>query len=106
MVKPYPGRFIVFTQIDWSKIDDPTFSHEMVAQLDDSVGRGARGLKVLKDLGLGVKDKTGKLLKVDDPRLDPIWAECGKLVISDRFTVAIREAFFTRLTERMSGTKN
>src|ERR1700674_3830838 len=22
MVKPYPGRFIVFTQIDWSKIDD------------------------------------------------------------------------------------
>ena len=25
MVKPYPGRFIVFTQIDWSRIDDPDF---------------------------------------------------------------------------------
>ena len=25
MVKPYPGRFIVFSQIDWSKIDDPNF---------------------------------------------------------------------------------
>ena len=25
MVKPYPGRFIVFTQIDWSKIDAPIF---------------------------------------------------------------------------------
>jgi hypothetical protein len=24
MVKPYPGRFIVFEQIDFSKIDDPT----------------------------------------------------------------------------------
>src|ERR1044071_6106267 len=79
MVKPYPGRFVVFTQIDWSKIDDPNFSREMVAQLDDAVARGARGLKVLKELGLDIKDKTCKFIKVDDPRLDPIWAECGKL---------------------------
>jgi len=46
-------------QYDWSKIDDANFSAEMVAQLDDAVRRGARGLKVLKDLGLGVKDRTG-----------------------------------------------
>ncbi len=39
MVKPYPGRFIVFTQLDWSKINDPDFSGEMVRQLDDAVGR-------------------------------------------------------------------
>jgi len=39
MVKPYRGRFIVFTQIDWSKIDDPNFSQKMVAQLDDAVAR-------------------------------------------------------------------
>ena len=51
MVKPYPDRFIVFAQLDWSKIDDANFSAEMVAQLDDAVRRGARGLKVLKDLG-------------------------------------------------------
>ncbi len=31
MVKPYPGRFIVFAQYDWSKIDDANFSAEMVA---------------------------------------------------------------------------
>ncbi len=77
MVKPYPGRFVVFSQIDWSKIDDPSFSQEMVAQLDDAVSRGARGLKILKDLGLGVKDKTGKLIRVDDPRLDPVWEPTG-----------------------------
>jgi hypothetical protein len=34
MVKPYPGHFLVFTQIDWSKIDDPNFSQEMIAQQD------------------------------------------------------------------------
>ncbi len=94
MVKPYPGRFIVFEQIDWSKIDDPNFSQEMVAQLDDSVARGARGLKILKDFGLSVKDKTGKFIAVDDPRLDPVWEECGRLGIPVSIHVTDPEAFF------------
>jgi uncharacterized protein len=94
MVKPYPGRFMVFTQIDWSKIDDPNFSAEMVKQLDDSVARGARGLKVLKDLGLGVRDKSGKLLAIDDPRLDPIWEEAARLHIPVFIHSADPEAFF------------
>src|SRR5438270_2723126 len=94
MVKPYPGRFIVFTQIDWTKIDDPNFSQEMVTQLDDAVHRGARGLKVLKDLGLGVRDKSGKLITVDDPRLDPVWEECGRLGIPVSIHVTDPEAFF------------
>jgi len=94
MVKPYPGRFMVFEQIDWSKIDDPNFSQQMVQQLDDSVKRGARGLKILKELGLGVRDKSGKLIHVDDPRLDPVWDECGRLGIPVFIHVADPEAFF------------
>lgn len=94
MVKPYPGRFLVFTQIDWSKIDDPNFSQEMVQQVDEGVRRGARGLKVLKDLGLGVRDKSGKLITVDDPRLDPVWEECGRLGIPVFIHVTDPEAFF------------
>jgi uncharacterized protein len=97
MVKPYPDRFIVFTQMDWSKIDDPNFSAEMVAQLDDAVRRGARGLKVLKDLGLGVKDKSGQYVRVDDPRLDPVWEECGHLGIPVAIHTSDPEAFFTPL---------
>ena len=94
MVKPYPGRFIVFAQIDWSKIDDPNFSQEMVAQLDDSVARGARGLKQLKDLGLSVRDKSGKLVAVDDSRLDPIWEKAGRLGIPVSIHTSDPEAFF------------
>jgi len=94
MVKPYPGRFIVFTQIDWSKIDDPNFSQEMVTQLDDAVARGARGLKQLKDLGLSIRDKSGKLVAIDDPRLDPIWEECGRLGIPVSIHSTDPEAFF------------
>ena len=94
MVKPYPGRFYVFEQIDWSKIDDPNFSRLMVDQLDDSVRRGARGLKILKDLGLGVRDKSGKLIAIDDPRLDPVWEECGRLGIPVAIHIGDPEAFF------------
>ncbi len=95
MVKPYPDRFVVFAQMDWSKIDDPTFSAEMVAQLDDAVKRGARGLKVLKDWGLGVKDKSGKLVAIDDRRMDPVWEECGRLKIPVAIHSTDPEAFFT-----------
>ena len=95
MVKPYPDRFIVFTQIDWSKVNDPHFSEEMVAQLDDAVRRGARGLKVLKDLGLEVRDTKGKLLHIDDPRLDAVWEECGRLGIPVAIHTSDPEAFFT-----------
>jgi predicted TIM-barrel fold metal-dependent hydrolase len=94
MVKAYPDRFMAFEQIDYSKIDDAKFGAEMVQQLDDSVRRGARGLKVLKDLGLGVKDKSGKLIAVDDPRLDPIWEECGRLGIPVAIHTSDPEAFF------------
>jgi uncharacterized protein len=100
MVKPYPDRFIVFAQYDWSKIDDENFSAEMVAQLDDAVRRGARGLKVLKDLGLGVRDQSGKLIPVDDPRLDPVWEECGRLGIPVAIHSTDPEAFFTPVDNR------
>jgi hypothetical protein len=89
-----PERVMVFTQMDWSKIHDPNFSQEMVAQLDDAVSRGAQGLKILKEFGLGVKDKTGKLIAVDDPRLDAVWEECGRLGIPVSIHVSDPEAFF------------
>jgi len=94
-VKLYPDRFMVFTQMDWSKIDDPNFSTEMVAQLDDAVKRGARGLKILKDWGLGVRDKSGRLVAIDDPRMDPVWEECGRLGIPVSIHSTDPEAFFT-----------
>lgn len=93
--KRYPDRFMVFTQLDYSKVNDANFGQEMAAQVDDAVGRGARGLKFLKDLGLGVRTSAGKLLRIDDARLDPAWAECGRLGIPVAIHTSDPEAFFT-----------
>ena len=97
MVKPYPGRFRVFTQIDWSRVDEPDFGEAMARQVRDSVARGARGLKILKELGLGIRFRSGELVKVDDPRLDPIWAECGRLRIPVAIHTSDPDAFFLPL---------
>jgi predicted TIM-barrel fold metal-dependent hydrolase len=94
MVKPYPGRFMVFTQLDWGNHDSPEFSEQMVKRIDDAVARGARGLKITKELGLQVRFKNGKLLSVDDPKLDPVWEECGRLGIPVAIHVTDPEAFF------------
>jgi uncharacterized protein len=75
------GRILIFTNIDFSGIDNPAWTKTAVAQLEQDVKNGAAGLKVYKDLGLEVKDKNGKRIAVDDPRLDPIWEKCGELKI-------------------------
>lgn len=106
--KHYPDRFIVFTQLDYSKVNDQRFGEEMVQQIDDAVRRGARGLKFLKDLGLGVRTSAGKLLRIDDPRLDPVWEECGRLGIPVAIHTSDPEAFFTpvdRYNERYEELK-
>jgi predicted TIM-barrel fold metal-dependent hydrolase len=94
MVKPHPDRFTVFTQPDWSRVDEPGFGEAMAVQVRDAYNRGARGLKILKELGLEVRDRSGRLVAVDDPRLDPMWAECGKLGIPVAIHTADPDAFF------------
>lgn len=79
--KNEPNRFVVFTNVDFSKIGQPDFAEKAVKKLADDVKiYGAKGLKVYKNLGFSVKDN-GKLIPVDDPRIDPIWAKCGELGI-------------------------
>ena len=87
-------RMKVYWRIDYSKIDEPNFGRNQAARLEDAVKNGGcRGLKIDKGLGLGYKDKTGRLIPVDDPRLDPIWAKCGELGIPVMIHVSDPVAF-------------
>ena len=79
--KNFPNRFVVFTNVDFSTIGEVGWTEKAVAKLvDDVKNHGASGLKIYKSLGLNVKEG-GKLIPVDDPRIDPIWAKCGELGI-------------------------
>ena len=41
---------------------------------------GMRGVKIWKDVSLGMKDKKGRHIPIDDPRLTPIWDTAAKLI--------------------------
>ncbi|MGI5128430.1 amidohydrolase family protein [Pseudonocardia sp. CA-107938] len=95
--RAHPGRFLTFCHLDWRALaaDDPT--PVLCAQLDAAVARGARGLKVWKDLGLGFRDAAGALVLPDDPRLQPVFARAGELGLPVLIHTADPAAFFAPL---------
>lgn len=77
----YPKRFVVFANVNFDGVGEPSWGEQTAAQLEADVKAGASGLKIYKSLGLRNNDVDGKRIAVDDPRLDPIWAKCAELNI-------------------------
>ena len=103
--KNHKDRFAVFARVDWvgdGKRDDPStwachradFGRRTSLQLREAVRRGACGLKLTKQFGLGYKNPNGSLIKIDDRRWDPIWKTCGELGIPIIIHTADPAAFF------------
>lgn len=92
-------RLLVFFSPDFSKIDEPDFGINEAQRLEEAVRLGARGVKIFKSLGLTIRDASGELVPVDDPRIDPIWEKCGELGIPVLIHVSDPKAFFDPLDE-------
>jgi predicted TIM-barrel fold metal-dependent hydrolase len=92
----HPGRFIVFTEPAWSKAADSNYSRVQADLIEDAHKRGAKGLKVLKTLGLFLREKvtTGKLVRLDDRRFDSMWDAVGSLNMPVAIHSSDPEAFF------------
>ena len=84
-----PGRIVVFTNIDFSQVDDPQFPKKAMANVEEAHRAGARGLKSFKALGLRHKDSSGRLL-----RFDAVWTKCGELGMPVWFHIGDPAAFF------------
>jgi predicted TIM-barrel fold metal-dependent hydrolase len=81
--KKYPGRFLNFYNILMvsSRVSDE-FLANLPSRLEEYVKNGGRGIgEFPKDLGLKMFDKSGKLIRMDDTRLDPFFAKAGELGI-------------------------
>ena len=108
---PYPGRFVVFTEPSWersNRADYPQFQADEIARARKV---GAYGLKILKTLGLYLREgvTAGPLVKIDDPRFDPMWETCGALNMPVAIHVSDPEAFFLpidRCNERFEQLNN
>ncbi len=93
----HPGRFLTFARIDFSDFDDPDWSRKATERLAACFDAGAKGVKISKALGLNFKHADGRLIKIDDPRIDPLWALCGERDKPVMIHSADPAAFFTPL---------
>lgn len=89
----HPGRFATFCHVDWTVLADGR-PERLALSLAESVARGARGLKVWKDLGLHVRDGGGRLVLPDDPRLSALWQQAAELGVPVAIHTADPVAFF------------
>jgi predicted TIM-barrel fold metal-dependent hydrolase len=101
----HEGRFLVTAEPSWDKTADQDYSAWQAADLKRAKEGGAAGLKILKTLGLYLReDGVGSpLVKVDDPRFDPMWQTAGELGMPVFIHTSDPDAFFTpidRFNER------
>jgi len=90
----FPGRFINYVNLDYTGWDEPDFAERAAKQIEEGHRLGAAGFKQEKTLGLYLRDKAGKLLKIDDPKLDGVWERCGELGMPVSIHVADPRAFW------------
>jgi hypothetical protein len=73
----------------------PGWAAQAIAQLDSDIAAGAVGVgEIPKSFGLTIRKADGSRLKLDDPELDSLWAECARLGIPVFIHTADPEQFF------------
>src|SRR5499427_5455016 len=109
--RTYSGRFYTFTEPSYSRLKETDYSRLQAQAIERAHRDGARGLKILKTLGLYLRENitSGTLVKIDDPRFDAMWDACGQLNMPVAIHVSDPIAFFTptdRFNERYEELNN
>jgi|HubBroStandDraft_1064217.scaffolds.fasta_scaffold27783_3 predicted TIM-barrel fold metal-dependent hydrolase len=109
--KSYHDRFYTFTEPSYSRFLEPGYPGIQAQAIEQAHRAGARGLKILKTLGLYLREgiTEGKLVKIDDPRFDPMWDACGQCNMPVAIHISDPIAFFTptdRFNERYEELNN
>ena len=94
-----PGRFYTFMEPIWAALAAKDNPQRQAGEVVAAAKAGARGLKILKTLGLYLRQDVtaGKLTAVDDPRFDPMWEACAAM----RIPVAIHISDLLAFTSTM-----
>lgn len=105
LAKQHAGRFLVCTEPAYTEIQRDDYPQWQADEITRAKESGAVGIKVLKTLGLYLRENItqGKLVNIDDPRFDPMWETAGKLGLPIFIHTADPDAFFTptdRFNER------
>ena len=104
----FGSHFLTAAEPAWSRASEPGYAKWQAEDLQKCKQEGAVALKILKTLGLYLREK-GKLVPVDDPRFDPMWDAAGSLDMPVLIHTGDPGAFFTpidRFNERYEELQN
>jgi predicted TIM-barrel fold metal-dependent hydrolase len=79
------GRLAWATTFDARGFESPDFAGRTIAGLREGFQQGAIAVKIWKNIGMGIRSKSGEYLLPDNPALLPVYAaiqESGKTLIS------------------------
>ena len=93
-IKPYDDFILTFGSVDILRLDEPDFADHVEETPSELQKTGIRGLKLWKNISLGMKDKAGKYIPIDDKRLKPIWDWSAELDLPIVIHIADPVAFF------------
>jgi predicted TIM-barrel fold metal-dependent hydrolase len=92
----YPERFIMFVKPDLAGLRADDNFQKQLQWVEKAIGMGARGIKFSKSFGMGQRDASGKIIPVDDPRLDPLWDLAARAGMPVLIHTGEPAAFFAR----------
>lgn len=68
----FPNQFVFATTFPVKDWNDSDWVQKTIARIQTSISKGAKAVKIWKNIGMDLKDKDGKFVMVDHPRLDPV----------------------------------
>jgi predicted TIM-barrel fold metal-dependent hydrolase len=74
-VKASHGHAVFCTTFDPYKFSNPNFAQDAISGLNRDFARGAVAVKIWKNVGMEIKDSSGKYIMPDNPRLEPIYKD-------------------------------
>lgn len=69
------GHAVLCTTFDPFRFSDPDFAQSAINGINQDFARGAVGVKIWKNIGMELKDASGKYVMADDPRFEPIYQD-------------------------------
>lgn len=69
----WPGRFFFLGTFSVSRYGKPDFADSIITVIQKCMDRGASGIKIWKNIGMVLKDSSGRYVMVDDPAFEKVF---------------------------------
>jgi len=75
LVRSSHGHVVLCTTFDPYRFNSSSFTADAIQQIDRNFAEGAVAVKIWKNIGMEIRDRSGKYIMADDERFEPIYQD-------------------------------